>query len=536
MILLIKISTPRVIAAFTSLALIVASCGPEAWAAQVEGISEAPADVGVSAGIDGSAASLAPTSVSEDNPLELSATPVADALAPLERSPSASVFETINAAVVQEAAPGRIRQATRLRTTAAVPIFLRARTAVVKADHARSPTHDLHQLGRVIKAGEGRGVDLRGEMDEAFAGSRTPANDDNGSDGAAAILFSADSGRAPRRSPLSKAFVHVSNAAAVLPDALQFLPNADPRETASGANHYLFWGVAAGIALFHILPKIIAKLARRLDPGPPPSAANGRISLPAEALAALRVAAKNDYTVALLGNESVGKDRLVVLLGESHYKDGRNAEIGRDVLKHFPVRGIEGYDPSLTLGGRLFAWVARPLMRLAAFRSEGSTTQETVAQDDMVAVFHLEKNHKPGLAERVETLIVPTSILSLLLYVVPCMLPKSSFAHMIRIAALCGALSLVYFAVGTALSDRFQHRRWFRRLFGLTLGLVSGRDKTMAGNIDEIMREYPDVENILNIVGKYHVPGMKRLLLDAYGYKEIPLGDHQGDPAGPANK
>jgi hypothetical protein len=62
-----------------------------------------------------------------------------------------------------------------------------------------------------------------------------------------------------------------------------------------------------------------------------------------QALQALMQAEKSkEYKVNIMLDESVTPTRYFVILGEAHVKTKKASKIGIEVLKHFPLRGIEG--------------------------------------------------------------------------------------------------------------------------------------------------------------------------------------------------
>ena len=69
--------------------------------------------------------------------------------------------------------------------------------------------------------------------------------------------------------------------------------------------------------------------------------------------------------------------------------------------------------------------------------------------------------------------------------------------------------------------DKFKDSHRFNRLFPIHYGLITGRDKTMTKNLVDAMTR-PEIGQILVIVGRMHVPGIKRRLLSD-GFTEAPL-------------
>ena len=61
-----------------------------------------------------------------------------------------------------------------------------------------------------------------------------------------------------------------------------------------------------------------------------------------------------------------------------------------------------------------------------------------------------------------------------------------------------------------------------QKMFPLNLAILRGRNATMVGNIENTFNERSDVNEMLAIVGKLHVPEMKQLL-ERMGYQSISL-------------
>ncbi|MFS4457961.1 hypothetical protein [Bdellovibrio sp. HCB2-146] len=71
-----------------------------------------------------------------------------------------------------------------------------------------------------------------------------------------------------------------------------------------------------------------------------------RNDLSAPAKAALLAADRNGYKVLVLRGDLGGETKTIVLMGETHYKDKKDSETGKNVLKEFTFRGLEGFDPA----------------------------------------------------------------------------------------------------------------------------------------------------------------------------------------------
>lgn len=61
---------------------------------------------------------------------------------------------------------------------------------------------------------------------------------------------------------------------------------------------------------------------------------------------------------------------------------------------------------------------------------------------------------------------------------------------------------------------KFSDEPWFRIVFPTYGGLLDGRNETMLKNIENGFHEHPEANQMLVIIGRAHVRGMKKLLED----------------------
>lgn len=108
-----------------------------------------------------------------------------------------------------------------------------------------------------------------------------------------------------------------------------------------------------------------------------------------------------DFAVQILQGNVNGRDRLVVLLGESHYKTLTDKELGKEVLNQFQAYGYEGADSSKTLGGKFFSAVTYAMSKLIKKLSTRSS-ESTI--DDALHRVHMLKAVAKGLHEQMAEL------------------------------------------------------------------------------------------------------------------------------------
>jgi hypothetical protein len=78
----------------------------------------------------------------------------------------------------------------------------------------------------------------------------------------------------------------------------------------------------------------------------------------------------------------------------------------------------------------------------------------------------------------------------------------------------------VYSLTQYAFQKKHSEKRWFHFLFPLHRGLLEGRNETMVSNIEKGLIENPDYDQMLVFIGQAHVKGMKRLLIERFGFRE----------------
>src|SRR5690349_7810286 len=63
----------------------------------------------------------------------------------------------------------------------------------------------------------------------------------------------------------------------------------------------------------------------------------------------------NEYFISALKKTMDGREVLIILFGETHYKNNSAHQIGVKVLKEFPLKGIEGLDTSKLWASKFFS-------------------------------------------------------------------------------------------------------------------------------------------------------------------------------------
>jgi hypothetical protein len=301
---------------------------------------------------------------------------------------------------------------------------------------------------------------------------------------------------------------------------------------------------------------------------------------------ALLQAKDGDYKVAVLSGVVNGKQRNVVFLGETHVKDQVAKQVGKAVLKEFNFRGLEGASTKATWGGPFFAWSVDVLYKLAkvitfgkrnqsstiydAYREaqlqkaaariaglikEGKISQsdlaslsvkigeEKISMEKLISDFGLDGNkipvtqvtnialeagHKPDLAENLQSIFFPVLLLSWAGGI--CSKALESAVPGNVVSGVLSNVSRPVFVVNTTqlfgstiLGRWFKDRGWYKYVFSVQFGLLTGRNRTMVENIKAAFQANDDQSTLLVIVGRDHVEGMTDLLKSQMGFIEMPV-------------
>lgn len=277
--------------------------------------------------------------------------------------------------------------------------------------------------------------------------------------------------------------------------------------------------------------------------------------LPPQAVAALEAATVDGYAVKLLTRQEGGRKQLVVLMGELHEKSEKSFAIGREVIQYFQYRGLEAADFRLTVGGRMMAHGSEHknksglALLLAAEENTsypkgraGSLIVEAARNavielphsrvDTRPVAFELEKGHKPNIAEQLAMLDLvssnlghfPIAVLGGLMTIFTAILLGKGFAiAFLAVSGIYYFANMIFSYLNSTTLHGYIHRHaWLRNILPLVSGLVWARNTTMASNIQSNLTNNPEIKTLLTIVGICHIPGLKQLLVERYGFKELP--------------
>jgi hypothetical protein len=237
-----------------------------------------------------------------------------------------------------------------------------------------------------------------------------------------------------------------------------------------------------------------------------------------------------------LHKEINGETRAVILLGETHIKDDIDYQMGQRILKHFPVRALEGFQGKRWYH-RLFMAQYKPLLEiLQKFNKwKGSTITEAktlpTESNSSLKIANLEDGHHYPIDE---TIFFHTMNLPVYFLVANTAFPLTELTVPDHVESVLHSLhgnvnfGFVALAVGQWYLSGLKYMVNVEEKYkssspipGFLHGLLRGRNLTMTARVNDLINDAEVDFNApaLAIVGRAHVPGMKKLLMEKYGFQ-----------------
>lgn len=212
---------------------------------------------------------------------------------------------------------------------------------------------------------------------------------------------------------------------------------------------------------------------------------------------------------------------MVVVLGEIHLKLGRAAAIGREVVGAFELRGIEAFQRKQVWGGRLLGLLLispRSVIRwLSLGLVKGSTITEARRLSSGTTV-ELERAPAMPFGLHVASVYMAAFFLTAIAGAV---LPLPRMLGP-QIAGAIGGLQEAFLLhlpllIPAILLRRFRWS-WVVHPF---LGILTLRDELMVAGTVRMLAEHPDCRAAVVVMGRAHVAGYERLLVERHGFRRL---------------
>jgi hypothetical protein len=207
--------------------------------------------------------------------------------------------------------------------------------------------------------------------------------------------------------------------------------------------------------------------------------------------------------------------RAVVILGEAHVKLGRASALGKALVNCFELRGIETFQRRQIAAGRWLGFLIHAPRALLRALSFGWVKDSTIVDAKAItsgATVELERASSVPLALHVASVylaalfsvLYPLLLLQLAGIGVPRWLSTLGVAFQFHTYLLLPAYVL--------------RRSPWAWLIHPGIALVTVRDALMAAGTVRMMREHPEASSAIVVMGRAHVAGYERELLEQYGF------------------
>jgi hypothetical protein len=224
---------------------------------------------------------------------------------------------------------------------------------------------------------------------------------------------------------------------------------------------------------------------------------------------------KLSYAVRLVKSP---EGRVVAILGEAHMKMAEAAEIGRGVVEAFELRGVETFQRKKLFLGRALGFLIqfpRLLLRIFSLGAvKGSTITEAKQLPSGYTVEIERTKHIPfGLhvTSAYMTAFFTIAFLALLLPILAIVAPAAA-------AVLVTVLVVFELHMLLLIPAIFFRRYTWSWMIHPFIGILTLRDHLMAAGTVEMLKDHPKEKHAVVVMGRAHVSGFTRLLVEKYGF------------------
>lgn len=215
--------------------------------------------------------------------------------------------------------------------------------------------------------------------------------------------------------------------------------------------------------------------------------------------------------------------RLLAILGEAHLKLAKASEIGKDVVSAFELRGVETFQRKQITWGRALGVVIHVPRALLRALSLGSVKDSTIIDAKQLPSGHtveLERAKTMPFGLHVASVYMTSFfVVSFLAMLAPILTPIAP-----AVAAGLMLVGLGFQVHLLALVPGFFVRRyawsWMVHPF---LGILTLRDELMCAGTLRMFEDHPSAPEAVVVMGRAHVTGYQRLLVERHGYTTVPF-------------
>ena len=212
--------------------------------------------------------------------------------------------------------------------------------------------------------------------------------------------------------------------------------------------------------------------------------------------------------------------RMVVVLGEAHVKLGLASRLGKTLVNCFELRGVETFQRRQIALGRWLGFLIhapRVLLRSLSFSLVKDSTIVDAKAIAMGATVELERASAVPLSLHVASVYL-AALFSVLYATLVLRLVGAPIPHWFLLLGV--VFELHCYALLPAWVLRRSPWAW---LIHPGIALVTVRDSLMASGTLRMLHEHPQATAAIVVMGRAHVAGYVRELLDQHGFERVEL-------------
>lgn len=221
--------------------------------------------------------------------------------------------------------------------------------------------------------------------------------------------------------------------------------------------------------------------------------------------------------------------RLLVVLGETHLKLEPAWLLGKEIVSHFALRGVETFQRRQVVAGTALGMLINAprlvLRALSLGLVKGSTITDAKALPTGTTV-ELEKAPSIPLALHVASVYLTVLfsvlwtnfVLTVLRGIDPELGGDGLGALIGWLTMLLLALEVHFLLLVPALLLRTRRWSW---MIHPAVGLIATRDILMAEGTVRMLAEHPDAATAVVVMGRAHLPGFQRELIENHAFRRV---------------
>jgi hypothetical protein len=244
-------------------------------------------------------------------------------------------------------------------------------------------------------------------------------------------------------------------------------------------------------------------------------------AISAEALAALEKARAQrlSYGIRLLASPD---DRLLVVLGEAHLKLEEASRTGKELVDAFELRGVEGFPRHRVLAGRALKVLIDAPRALVRALSLGFVKDSTILDARRAGsgfTVPLENASRVPLALHVASVYL-TAFFAVGFTLTVLSPIRDHIPHAV-LAPLLGLGLLFQYHLPALIPALILQRRSWSWVIHPGVAILSTRNLMMVEGTMRMLADHPGPRAALVIMGRAHLPGYERELVEAHGFRRM---------------